>query len=137
MLTKEERKNGRFQDKGIVLRSSVAQNVRCILGLFEQEETSMPTTPLVKPCVRRVKSLRSFSTSPYKTWLNSREIAAMIALLQRALILIDEYEEGNLDLKDILSEDEDGMYVVNTSFIDGAREDGAFAPRGTPYKPKS
>lgn len=137
MPTKGERKNGKFQDKGVILRSSVAQNVRCILGLFEQEEASMPPVPLVKPCVRRIRSSRSFNTSPYKTWLNSKEIAAMIALLQRALILIDEHEEGNLDLRDILSEDEDGMYVVNTSFIDGAREEGAFAPRGTPYKPKS
>lgn len=109
-----------FHDKGIILSSAVADNIKVILALFQDSRPSDHNDQgsnrprfLARPIIRKIKTPPG-SPHPYKNWMTAREIAALRALLDRASQLMDEYEEGTLDLCHLLSEDEDARQLVAT-----------------------
>ena len=118
-----------FRSKGAILKSSLSENLKCILGIYERDGAPVL---LAKPVVRR-KLARTGSVKSqelYKTWLSPHEVAGLINMLQRALDLMDDYEEGVLDLEQLLAEDEDGRRLVNTKTLQNPTIGGAFSLSG-------
>lgn len=62
----------------------------------------------------------------YKSWLNEREIAALIQILGRGLTLMDEHYEGTLNLRHILEEDEDVKVFFGQDYLEPSDIDDAF-----------
>lgn len=124
-----------FQEKGIILKSAVSQNVKGIIALYEDSKKGV-LRPLLKPLLLRVKSSHHKYNNPYKTWMDAIEIAGMISMLQRALVLMEEYYDGTLDLEDILAEDEHASNTVFTESIMHPTLENMFTPRDNPPKEK-
>jgi hypothetical protein len=101
-----------FKDKGIILRSAASDRVKIIMALFESPGNK--PTLLIKPIVKKLQGGRYTSHNIYKVWLRPLDTMVLKDLLTRALIIADEYEEGHLDLCDILAEDEDAAALVAT-----------------------
>jgi hypothetical protein len=116
-----------FNEKGIILKSALASNVKAVLALWPTETPDVKHIPLVKVIVgrRNAKGLLK-SNILYKAWLDAREIRAVISTLERAAGLMDEYAEGTLDLTHLLAEDEDIRLVVSTESTMKPTIDGMF-----------
>lgn len=107
---------GKIGEKGVILKSSVRDNVKVTLALFQPDEGEPRL--LAKPTVKKLLNKRYTYSNPYKAWLYPSEVASIIALLQRALAMMDEYAEGTLDLQHILAEDEDArLFTANDSVM--------------------
>lgn len=117
---------GKWKEKGVILKSAVSPNVKVSLALWENEDTG-ELTLLAKPTVRRLDRHKRFQTTdPYKVWSTAKEVIAMRQLLERASVLMDEYEEGTLKLKDVLAEDEDARLFTRTASVMFPTLDGMF-----------
>jgi len=116
-----------FNEKGIILKSALASNVKAVLALWPTETSDVKHIPQVKVIVgrRNAKGLLK-SNILYKAWLDAREIRAVISTLERAAGLMDEYAEGTLDLTHLLAEDEDIRLVVSTESTMKPTIDGMF-----------
>lgn len=107
-----------FQEKGIILKSALSDNVKVTLALWPVEKGAEQHKMLAKVTVRRRNKFGAYKTNqPYKSWLSAREVAGVITSMQRALVLMDEYNEGTLDMKDILAEDEDARLFTATESV--------------------
>ena len=106
-----------FKEKGVILKSALATNVKVTLALWVDDDPER-TRLLAKPTVRRLNAQGSFRTNqPYKMWLGPRELRALATTLERAAVLMDEYQEGTLDLEHILAEDEDARMFTQTESV--------------------
>jgi len=116
-----------FGEKGVILRSALAKNIKVTLALWPHEESPNAHKILCKPTVSRLNQKGAFKTNqPYKSWLSVREVYALIGALERGLVLMEEYSEGTLDLKDILAEDEDARMFTRTKSVMYPTIDGMF-----------
>jgi hypothetical protein len=116
-----------FKEKGVVLRSALASNLKVIIGLWPDENTPTGQAILAKPLVRRMNRKGTFKTNQlYKAWLDPREVRALIAALERAAVLMDEHVEGTIDLSHLLAEDEDARLFVGTESVMYPTIDGMF-----------
>lgn len=104
-------------DKGVIVKSALSENIKVTLGLWGDPElqVSKPYTLLAKPTARRHTRGGIKTTDIYKTWLSLKEVYALRSALDRAVILMEEYFEGTLDLEDILKEDEDALRFITES----------------------
>ena len=111
------KRNSSFGEKGVILQSAAARNLKLILAIWE--EAGGEHKPLVKVTFRHDHKSSGIpkTNKMYKTWINVTELHALILSLQRAATLLDEWAEGTLDLEDILAEDEDARILVSTERI--------------------
>lgn len=123
-----------FGEKGIILKTGLAKNVKATIGVYEDHEGNYRI--LCKPSVRRLTVRDNYTNEPYKTWLSIREIYAMVLTLQRAASLMEEYYEGSLELDDILAEDEDARILVATDSVMYPSIDNMFSMESTLAKEK-
>lgn len=118
---------GTWQDRGVILQSSLNERAKGILALHEDKHQRV--VPLLKPLIRRFGEGKVRGPHiMYKSWLTEREVAAMIQILQRALTMMDEYYEGTLDLRSLLLEDEDAKRFVDPERYEVPDIDDAFKP---------
>lgn len=104
-----------FGEKGVILSSAISENIKAIIAIFEDGNTGK-LRPLVKiVCKRnRLSKTPKRSTQLYKEWLSTKEVCALIILLNRISVLLEEHAEGTLDLRDVLAEDEEvERFVAN------------------------
>ena len=119
---------GKFKEKGVILKSALSKNVKVTIALWEPSDQQRAPTILAKPTVQRMSESGFFkSNQPYKTWLTPRELIALKQLMDRAAIMMDEYSEGTLDLRSILSEDEDARLFTTTESVLYPTIEGAFS----------
>jgi predicted phosphodiesterase len=93
-------------------RIHINGKVKAIISLFKPEDGGRVKL-LLKPVIRRGQIGVKRNTSLYKSWLDVHEVHALIMVLTRAINYMEEYEEGTLDLDQILTEDEDGRIFLN------------------------
>lgn len=96
-----------LNEKGIILTSALSDSIKVIIGLFFDAKTEKDR-PLVKVLAkRRSKTNLVTGVTPFKAWMDIREVYALIVCLKRASELLEEHSAGTLDLPDLLLEDED------------------------------
>jgi len=104
----------RLGDKGVILTTGLAENVKVTLALWPARDNSGSYVILARPVVKRLTRGTFKTNLKYKNWFSIREVYALIATLQRASCLMEDYFEGTLDLTHILAEDEDTRLFTDT-----------------------
>lgn len=102
-----------FKDRGVVIQTKISENVKVILALYPDNRNPEQYTILAKPVVKKFKKSGNYKSSQmYKTWLSIWEVAALKSALERAVVMMEEYFEGTLDLSHILAADDDARLLV-------------------------
>ena len=120
-----------FGEKGVIINTAVSDRVRATLALYPDNKGSEGDyIPLLKPTVLRKDRRKDAwrNTNLYKAWLSLGEAYALMNVLQRAVILMEEYYDGSLDLKDVLAEDEEIRGFMKTNSTMRPTIDNMFEP---------
>jgi len=106
-----------FKDKGIILLSSIDPGLKIIIAGFEDPNTSQLRL-LIKPVARRRKKSKDgsygVSLETYRSWFNPSQALALSHMLMKAVAIIDDFQEGTVELTHLLSEDEDARNLVSS-----------------------